>query len=242
MKKLGILLIFIAITTSKGQSPSPKIYAQVDHFDFGKVVEGQIVKHNFEIQNTGNSDLNIKNVSASCGCTAANPEKSLLKPGEKTNINVTFNSASRIGEQEKNIYVISDDPQTPELKLFLKGIVIDKSADHSKDTKIPKLVLLETQHDFGDVEEGKVVETNIEFRNDGLAVLTITDVKTSCGCTAALLSSKSLKPGEKSNVRIDLDTSNHEGKLTRTVTLFSNDPVESNRTITIFVNITKKKQ
>jgi hypothetical protein len=242
MRKLGILLLFVTVACSKGQSSSPKIYAPIDHFDFGKVVAGEIVKHDFEIQNTGNAELNIKNVSASCGCTAAKPEKSVLKPGEKSNINVSFNSSNRIGEQEKFIYVVSDDQQTPELKFLLKGIVVDKSVGLSKDVKTPKLVLLETQHDFGDVEEGKVVETYIEFKNDGQEVLTINDVKTSCGCTAALLTSKTLKPGEKSNVRIDLDTSKREGKLTRTVTLFSNDPSEANRTITIYVNITKKKQ
>ena len=242
MRKLEILLIFAAVACSKGQSTAPIIFAPVDHFDFGKVVAGEIVKHDFEIQNTGNAELNIKNVSASCGCTAAKPEKSLLKPGEKTNINVSFNSANRLGEQEKFIYVITDDQKTPELKLLLKGIVVDKSVGLSNNVKTPKFVLMETQHDFGDVEEGKVVETNIGFRNDGQEVLTISDVKTSCGCTAALLSSKTLKPGEKSNVRIDLDTSKREGKLTRTVTLFSNDPTEANRTITLLVNITKKKQ
>jgi len=241
MRKLGILFLLITTICLKGQTAAPKIYAPVDHFDFGKVIEGQIVKHNFEIQNTGNADLNVKNVSASCGCTAAKPEKSILKPGEKTNIDVSFNSANRLGEQEKYVYVISDDQQNPELKFLLKGIVIDKSAESSQNVKAPKLVLLETQHDFGDVEEGKVVETNIEFKNDGQAVLNIVDVKTSCGCTAALLTTKSLKPGEKSSVRIDLDTSKREGKLTRTVTLFSNDPSEANRTITIFVNIIKKK-
>jgi hypothetical protein len=241
MRKSLILLLFAAIACSKGQTTTSKIYVQVDHFDFGKVVAGQIVKHDYEIQNTGNADLIIKNVSASCGCTAATPEKTTLKPGEKTNINVAFNSANRIGEQEKFIYIISNDPQAPESKLFLKGIVIDKSADLSKDVKTPKLVLFELQHDFGEVEEGKVVETNIGFKNDGKGVLTISDVKTSCGCTAALLSSKTLKPGEKGNVRIDLDTSKREGNLTRTVTLFSNDPSEPNRTITLLVNITKKK-
>ena len=81
----------------------------------------------------------------------------------------------------------------------------------------------------------------VEFKNIGNAVLNITDVKTSCGCTAALLSSKTLQAGESGTLRIDLDTSNREGKLTRTVTLLSNDPQEPNQTITLFVNIQKRK-
>ena len=81
----------------------------------------------------------------------------------------------------------------------------------------------------------------ISFKNDGKGVLVISDVKTSCGCAAALLSSKTLQPGESGNIRIELDTANREGKLTRTVTLYSNDSQQPNQTITLFVNIEKRK-
>ena len=241
MKKFFALVIFILGSTVFGQNASPKIEAKETHFDFGTITEGEIAKHEFIIQNTGNADLAIGRVNASCGCTAAKPQKSLLKPNEKTAIEVEFNSQNRLGPQQKYVYVFSNDPKTPEMKLDFTGVVVDKNTVLSKDGKTPRMKLGVSSHDFGNVEEGKIVEFKMEFKNIGNGVLNITDVKTSCGCTAALLSSKSLQPGESGTVRIDLDTSNREGKLTRTVTLYSNDPQEPNQTVTLFVNIEKRK-
>ncbi len=242
MKKYMTLFLFLFVSFAFGQT-GPKITAKVDHFDFGTVVEGEMVTHSFEIENSGDANLSIVRVNASCGCTAAKPEKSLLKPGEKTFIHVEFNSEARLGQQQKFIYVFTNDAKTPEFKLSLTGVVVDKNtAFIAKDGKNPKLALDMSRYDFGTVGEGKVVEAKIDFKNEGKAVLKVNDVKTSCGCTAALLSSKTLEPGQKGTLRIELDTSGREGKLVRTVTLYTNDPVDPNQTVTLFVNIEKSKQ
>ncbi len=241
MKKIFAFGLFLIAASVFGQNSVPKIEAKETHHDFGTIIEGEMAKHEFIVQNVGNADLAIGRVNASCGCTAAKPQKSVLKPNEKTAIQVEFNSQNRLGPQEKFVYVFSNDPQTPELKLSFTGVVVDKNTAMSKDGKSARMKLGVASHDFGDVEEGKIVEFKVEFKNIGNAVLNITDVKTSCGCTAALLSSKSLQPGESGTLRIDLDTSNREGKLTRTVTLYSNDPKEPNQTVTLFVNIEKRK-
>lgn len=241
MKKHTILFSLVFASLIFAQT-GPKITAKVDHFDFGTAVEGEMVTHSFEIENSGDANLSILRVNASCGCTAAKPEKSFLKPGEKTFIHVEFNSEARLGPQQKFIYVFTNDPKTPEFKLSLTGVVVDKSAAMSKDGKNPKLTLEKSQYDFGTVAEGKIAEAKIIFKNEGKAVLNINDIKTSCGCTAALLSSKTLEPGKSGTLRIELDTSGREGKLTRTVTLYSNDPIDPNQTVTLFVNIEKRKQ
>jgi Protein of unknown function (DUF1573) len=224
------------------QNNNPVITAKSDSYDFGTVVEGQLVKYSFEIQNTGSADLKIDRVNASCGCTVAKQEKSVLKPSEKTMINVEFNSQGKMGPQEKFIYIFSNDPKSPEFKFSMKGVVVDKNAALPKNAKTAKLKLDKNQHDFGTVAEGKIVEVKIGFKNEGKGILNITDVKTSCGCTAALLSSKTLQPGESGTLRIELDTTNRDGKLTRTVTLYTNDPVDSNQTVTLFANIEKRQK
>lgn len=242
MKKYIILFTLLFVSFAFAQT-APKISAKEDHYDFGTVVEGEIVKHSFEIENTGGANLKIVRVNASCGCTAAKPEKSLLVPGEKTFIHVEFNSEARLGQQNKYVYVFTNDAKNPEFKLSLTGVVADKKTAFAvQGDKAPKLVLGQSHFDYGTVEEGKVVEAKITFKNEGKGVLKINDLKTSCGCTAALLSSKTLEPGQNGTLRIELDTSGREGKLTRTVTLFSNDPNDPNQTITLFVNIEKRKK
>ncbi|MBA4405897.1 hypothetical protein C0389_01350 [bacterium] len=240
MRKMSLFFLFCFVSGITAQINAPKISVKKDRHDFGTIVEGEIVTHKFEISNSGTAELVISQVRASCGCTAAKPDKMKLKPGEKTFVKVEFNSENRLGPQEKFVYVSSNDPINPEYKLSFVGVIVDKNAA-AKDGKNPKLTLSKTSIDFGKVEEGKIVDTKISFKNEGSSTLVINDVKTSCGCTAALLSSKTLKPGESGNVRIELDTANREGKLTRTVTLYSNDPLQPNQTITLFVTIEKRK-
>lgn len=242
MKKYIVTFLFLFVSFAFAQF-GPKISAKEIHYDFGTVVEGEMVTHSFEIENDGDANLSIVRVNASCGCTAAKPEKSLLKPGEKTFVHVEFNSEARLGPQNKYVYIFTNDTKNPEFKLSLTGVVADKKTAFAVEgDKAPKLMLGQSHFDYGTVEEGKVVEAKIAFKNEGKGVLKINDIKTSCGCTAALLSSKTLEPGQDGTMRIELDTSGREGKLTRTVTLFSNDPNDPNQTVTLFVNIEKRKQ
>ena len=71
--------------------------------------------------------------------------------------------------------------------------------------------------------------------------LNIKEVKSSCGCTAAVLSSKSLKPGQEGKLNIKFDTKDRSGKVTRTVTVFSDDPEQPRQIITLYVAINKRE-
>ena len=59
------------------------------------------------------SDLIIRNVRSSCGCTAVAPSKNVIAPGETAPIKVTFDSRWKRGRQSKSITVITNDPKTP---------------------------------------------------------------------------------------------------------------------------------
>ena len=89
------------------------------------------------------------------------------------------------------------------------------------------------------MKEGKILELDIIVRNNGKSELKIEKVNASCGCTAALLSKKVIKPGESGDLRIELDTSNMVGKKTRTISVRSNDPLNPRMLITLFVNVEK---
>lgn len=242
MKKFIVLFLLLSSVNYFAQFNEPRISAKKTFHDFGTVVEGQVVNTNFEISNSGSADLVINNVQASCGCTAAQPDKNVLKPGEKTSIKVEFNSANRLGPQDKSVYVMTNDPKNQNFVLKFTCVVVQKSESKAIEVKVPKLKLSKNQHDFGKVEEGKLVEVKIGLKNTGKGILEITEVKSSCGCTAALVSSKKLNPGENGNIRIELDTANREGVFTRTVTIYSNDPTAPNQVITLTANIQKRKQ
>lgn len=237
MKKNILFTFFLFSSVMFAQLLQPKLVLQQNEFDFGDIKQGDVVTHTFVLSNSGGDLLKISNVQASCGCTAADPEKKELVPGESTNLTVKFNSAGRQGKQTKTVKIFSNDPQNPEMMLTIRCNVLKPS---ESSTENPVIYLKETQHDFGKVNEGDKVDYTFSFVNKGSSNLIIKDIKTSCGCTAALLSQDNLAPGQEGTVKVELDTKNRSGKMSRTITINSNDPKDPTKVLTIYADIIKK--
>ena len=90
-------------------------------FDYGFIMQGDIVKHDFHFKNIGNDDLLIKRVDPSCGCTVPIYPKEPVAPGEEGKISVTFKSAGKLGRQVPHIKVLTNYERS--IKLELKGFV-----------------------------------------------------------------------------------------------------------------------
>ena len=84
--------------------------------NFGELIEGEVVDIEFIVKNTGTGDLIISKVSASCGCTDLVYPSDIIEVGESQIIKVTFDSKDRIGQQTKNITVVSN--ATPNIKIL----------------------------------------------------------------------------------------------------------------------------
>ncbi len=222
------------------QFADPKISPQEKTFDFGDIKQGEIVTHKFVIFNKGGDLLKISKVKASCGCTAADPTKTELAPNDSTSILVKFNTKGRRGKQRKNVYIFSNDPQLPQLRLsFTANIIPEKKVN---DPNAPVIKLSKSAHNFGNVKEGDILDLEIVVKNTGKSLLEIKKVKSSCGCTAALLSSKRLQPNESGKLKIEFDTKNLSGTVARTVTLYSNDQANPAKVITLIANIEKEEK
>ena len=236
IKKISFLIITISVA-GFAQLMGPKLLVLPTEHEFGKITQGDKVTHVFVLTNNGGDLLVIENVQASCGCTAATPEKNELAPGESTNLEVVFNSAGRNGAQKKNITIKSNDPENPLIKLVITATVI--KSDNS-EANVPVLYFSETKHDFGKVKEGNIVEYTFSFLNTGKEILKINDVRTSCGCTAALVSSERLEPGAEGTLKVELDTKNRSGKMSRTITIQSNDPRDPTKILTVYADVEKE--
>ncbi|MCW3786329.1 DUF1573 domain-containing protein [Plebeiibacterium sediminum] len=109
--------------TEEQKANAAKINVDNKIFDFGTINQGDVTKHTYYITNTGKSDLIIRKVKASCGCTAIKPEKTVIAPGEKTSIAAEFNSRGKHGRQNKSITVITNDPLASNILLRIQGTV-----------------------------------------------------------------------------------------------------------------------
>lgn len=80
-------------------------------YEFGRIKEGDVVKHAFHFKNAGAHPLLIARVEASCGCTIPSFPNNPIPPNGEGDITVQFNSNNRKGYQQKNVMVWSNAQQ-----------------------------------------------------------------------------------------------------------------------------------
>jgi len=95
----------------------------------------------------------------------------------------------------------------------------------------PQLTLDNPDFQFGDILQGEKLEHVFTFRNTGDENLVINSVRSSCGCTAALLSAEMIAPGGKGEVRATFNSGNFRGAVEKSIYLASNDPNRASATL-----------
>jgi hypothetical protein len=101
----------------------------------------------------------------------------------------------------------------------------------------PKITFKETTWDFGKVKQGEAAVHEFVFTNEGNDTLTIEKVSTSCGCTAALVSDRSIPPGKSGKIEVKFDTRGYGGQVAKIIYVQSNDPKEPQRSLEIKADV-----
>jgi hypothetical protein len=88
-------------------------------------------------------------------------------------------------------------------------------------TKFPEMIFEYTDWDFGTIQKGADCTYNFVFKNTGKSDLVITNVKSSCGCTAPSYTKEPVKKNDNGTISVKYD-SNRIGSFHKTVTVYSN--------------------
>jgi hypothetical protein len=187
----GALLAALA-TVAAAQ---PKLVLSQESWDFGKVWHPESPSITLTIRNEGTEELKLIKVHATCGCTAAQPEKNVVPPGGATNMTVRFDTTGKQKDVSSKVLIDSNDPARPHIEFSVKGFVnrailreplgglivrsLDKSAGQrgsirlENQTAEPMKLELVRQSDFPDlaveiVEKvaGMVFEVNARTTKD----------------------------------------------------------------------------
>lgn len=92
-------------------------------YEFGRVIAGEQVRHDFVFTNVGSAVLEISGVYPSCGCTTAGTWSRRVDPGQTGLIPLQFNSSRFMGSIVKTANVICNDPSHPQITLQIKGTI-----------------------------------------------------------------------------------------------------------------------
>ncbi len=91
-------------------------------FDAGEILEGKPIVHEFILKNNGKTSVRIKNVFASCGCTAVRFDREIPPSGEGK-IVLRVRTQGYSGNIRKIATVYTDDKEIKSFKLIIRAKV-----------------------------------------------------------------------------------------------------------------------
>ncbi|GAA3924970.1 DUF1573 domain-containing protein [Hymenobacter algoricola] len=141
MKKALVLALSLSLAGFASQAQSaavkpanaqekvagPQIQFEEVKYDFGAIKQGDVVDHTFRFKNVGTQPLIISNIGVSCGCTTPEWTKDPVMPGKTGTISAKFNSAGKMGMQNK-VLTVESNSAAGSAMVSLVGDVKDAAA------------------------------------------------------------------------------------------------------------------
>jgi hypothetical protein len=121
---LAVFMLFIIPWSAYSQDNKqiPCLVLPEKEFDFGGVKEGSKITHDFVVLNKGEAVLEIREVSVSCGCSAASFDRT-IPPGGEGKITLRVDTKGYEGNIHKTATVYTNDPVTPRFMLGVRALV-----------------------------------------------------------------------------------------------------------------------
>lgn len=172
--------------------------------DLGTVPDQGVISHVFAIKNEGWMPLRITGVQSTCTCASARPVKSILYPGEITQLQVELRLDGKLGSFSGSVIVASNDPLSPEV---LFSVVANKTQ---------RLMVHPQIINFGTLDHGYALQRTVDIDvfsrfPEGLSASTL-DIASPSPIHARLI-----EDAAQLKLRVSLDDNTPIGPLTGTV-------------------------
>jgi len=127
----------------------------------------------------------------------------------------------------------SSDKKTIGTELVNSPLTANSNADK---VLTPKIEMLETSFNFGEMQQGESVTHDFILKNTGHGDLIISSAKGSCGCTVPEWPKNPIAKGENASIKVTFNSAGKSGKQNKTITLVSN-AIPNTKVITINGNV-----
>lgn len=98
------------------------------------------------------------------------------------------------------------------------GVQFITAQDQAQVAAVKTITWNETTHDFGKVNLSEPANFEFTFKNTGTTPVVISNVRSSCGCTATEYTKEPVKPGESGKVKATYNSA-RVGSFNKTVTV-----------------------
>jgi hypothetical protein len=110
------------------------------------------------------------------------------------------------------------------LAVLAAGFLLCGAAKDESPAQGPRIRVEPEGFDFGRTLPLQTLRKEFRLRNAGDQDLVLQDVRTSCGCTAAIVGKTTLAPGGSTPLSVSLKTGGSRGRIVKSVLVPSNDP------------------
>lgn len=130
------------------------------------------------------------------------------------------NAEKRIAELESRLAELEGNKGTTAPSA--SPVTAAAPADEKPEGPLPKMDFETTEHDFGTIKEGDVVEYTYAIKNTGEAPLIIQSAQPSCGCTVPDFSKDPIPAGGTGYVKAKFDSNGKQNIQNKTITVTAN--------------------
>jgi hypothetical protein len=134
------------------------------------------------------------------------------------------NAEKKIAELESRLKELEGKKVAPGIETGITPAtpVTQPQQDQKPEGPIPAIQFETMEHDFGSINEGKVVEYTYKFKNTGDAPLIVQNAQGSCGCTASDWTKEPIPVGGSGFIIAKFDSNGKTNIQNKTVTVTAN--------------------
>jgi len=126
-------------------------------------------------------------------------------------------------------------------KINKENLEVAKERDYKLNQGAAAITFSKTEHDFGVINEGDIVETTFNFKNTGKSELIITNAVGSCGCTVPEWPKEPIAAGESGQIKVKFNSQGKPNKQSKTITLTTNT-ANGKETVLVKAEVTPKQK
>lgn len=230
MKPSALLIAVVSTLTLASTSwAAPELSVDHGSFSFGTITQGKKVQHNFQIKNSGDQPLQIKQLIASCGCTAATPSSTLIAPGKSAEIKVIFDSANFTGKVSKTVAMTTNAAKGPNYTFVMEGTILEE------------IQVAPRQLSLGPMKPGVAKEVKLTVANHGTKSLRLLSANANSKSLQIkpVLHKTEIKPGESATIDVVITPKMDVKVLSGYLHLVTDHPQKKEITIPIYGSLGK---
>ncbi len=158
VRRLTLLCAATAVLLPAVSSPAEelnwaeKMFSELEH-DFGVVARGADVRHRIYLKNLYEETVTIAGVSTTCGCTAAEPSRTVLHTNETAYIEIVMDTKKFMRKKDSNVDVrlTFNDVNTQTVRIPIHAYIRSD------------VVIQPGRADFGNVSLGEAADTLLKI-------------------------------------------------------------------------------